>query len=489
MNRPSGTRRTIALSALVLGALLSACGTKLTEAELATANGPLQVEASGAAAGGLAAGSGAAAGGAATGSAGAAAGGLPADAGAADGSGAPAAGGGTATPGAAGAGGAATAAAAGCPDPCAPIVFGSIGTASGALGAVTGPAVPAIKAWVSYINANGGLGGHQVEVVIADVAGDPTRAVSTARQMVEERGVDAMFYDFAFTELTPVVQYLDSVQVPLIGSIGGDATPDHFAMYFNPLVGPDIGQSWGFINAYRAYSDAGRIGSIYCREAAVCASLNEGFSRFLPYDRDGVHQELVYTVQASLVQPNFTAEVIGAQQNDVEVLLGLMDTASIARIAQAVNRQQGYKPLIAGTYNINQDLILRYPELEGVVLTGRVAPWDSSPKLATYRAAMDRYQPSGSRGDVGAGAFVVGALLQKYAGALPGDPGPADFLNLLYSIHGETLDGLLPGITFHPGDKSDVNQCIVPMQLRSGAFVAHDAAESFVCAPGWKPGT
>jgi branched-chain amino acid transport system substrate-binding protein len=480
MIRPFRTRSRIALGALVLGALLSACGSKLTEAELATANGPLQVEASRAASDRSGAGVGSTAD-AGTGSDLATVGAAAPGSATAGAGGGPAGGGGPATAGGTGGGG--------CPHPCAPIVFGSIGTASGALGAVTGPAVPAIKAWVSYVNAHGGLGGHQVEVVVADVAGDPTRAVSTTRQLVEERGVDAMFYDFAFTELAPVVQYLDSVHLPLIGSIGGDATPDHSDMYFNPFVGPDIGQSWGFINAYRSYSKAGRMGSIYCREAAVCASLNQGFSRFLPYDRDGVHQELVYTVQASLVQPNFTAEVIGAQQHNVEVILGLMDTASIARIAQAVNRQQGYKPLIAGTYNINQDLILRYPELEGVVLTGRVAPWDSSPKLAVYRDAMDRYQPSGSRGDLGAGVFVVGALLQKYAGSLPGDPGPADFLKLLYSIHGETLDGLLPGITFHPGDKSDVNQCIVPMQLHSGAFVAHDAAESFVCAPGWKPGT
>ena len=100
---------------------------------------------------------------------------------------------------------------------------------------------------MSYINANGGLGGHKVEVIINDVAGDPTRAVSTVRQMVEERHVDAMFYDFGFTETGAVMDYLDSVNVPMIGSIGGDAKPDHSEMYFNPLVGPHIGQSWGLL--------------------------------------------------------------------------------------------------------------------------------------------------------------------------------------------------------------------------------------------------
>jgi hypothetical protein len=32
-----------------------------------------------------------------------------------------------------------------------------------------------------------------------------------------------------------------------------------------------------------------------------------------------------------------------------------------------------------------------------------------------------------------------------------------------------------------------VNLCIVPTTIRGGAFVAHDPAEGFVCAPDWKP--
>ncbi len=51
----------------------------------------------------------------------------------------------------------------------------------------------------------------------------------------------------------------------------------------------------------------------------------------------------------------------------------------------------------------------------------------------------------------------------------------------------ETLGGLLPGIGFEKGEYFRTNQCVVPVRLTNGEFVAHDAAESFVCAPGWKP--
>jgi hypothetical protein len=80
-------------------------------------------------------------------------------------------------------------------------------------------------------------------------------------------------------------------------------------------------------------------------------------------------------------------------------------------------------------------------------------------------------------------------MLLKVAPQLPDKPTSADLIKALYSLHGEKLGGLLPGITFNQGTHAGVNQCIVPIVLHNGVFVAHDAAESFVCAPTWQPGT
>jgi hypothetical protein len=67
-------------------------------------------------------------------------------------------------------------------------------------------------------------------------------------------------------------------------------------------------------------------------------------------------------------------------------------------------------------------------------------------------------------------------------------PTSAQVLNGLYSLKQERLGGLLPGVAFEHGEHSRTNQCVVPTRLTRGRFLAHDgAAESFVCAPGWKP--
>jgi branched-chain amino acid transport system substrate-binding protein len=339
---------------------------------------------------------------------------------------------------------------------------------------------------VSWTNAHGGLGGHPVRVIIADAGGDPGKAQAIVRQFVEQDHVAAVFYDYMFTEKQAVLPYLQQKQVPLIGTIGGDTSGDHSPIDFNPLLGPDQGDAWSFILGVNTLAPTKKkLASFYCREANTCAVQEQSFKKLLPWN--GI--QLVYEAQVSLAQPDYTSEVLQAKNAGADVILTLVDSQSVVRIAQAAHRQ-GWNVQLAGTYNLAQNLILQgAKDLEGLILTQRTAPYQTSPKLTDYRDAMAQYQPGGATGDLGAGVFVVGKMLEKIAPQLPDKPGPADMLKALYSLHGEKLGGLLPGITFNPGEHVNVNLCMVPSVLKNGLFVAHDAAESFVCAPVWKPGT
>jgi branched-chain amino acid transport system substrate-binding protein len=348
---------------------------------------------------------------------------------------------------------------------------------------VSGPAPPALRAWSAYINAKGGINGHPVRVILGDDNADPARTLSIVRQMVERDKVIAFLNDYSFT-LSAVTRYLEEKQIPVIGSIGGDVAGDHSAMVFHPLVGPDKGQAWGFLLTVATQTDKKKLGIVYCREAATCAVQVASFKKLLPWNG----MESVYEAQVSLAQPDYTAEMLQAQRAGAEVILSLVDSASVARLAQSAHRQ-GYNPIFSGTYNLNQDLIYAGgKDVEGLILTSRTPPWDSSPKMKDYRDAMDRYQPRAYRGDLGGGVFVAGRLLEEKIGPLIGEPPTtAQILEGLYALHNEKLGGLLPGVGFVHGEHFGTNQCVVPVKLTGGKFVAHDAAESFVCAPGWKP--
>jgi len=391
----------------------------------------------------------------------------------------------TAKPGAASPGtpGGAAAPAPGAGGPKSEILLGSFGAESGVLGAVSGPAPPALRAWAAYMNAKGGINGHPVRVILGDDNADPARTLSLVRQMVEQDHVLAFLNDYSFT-LSAVTRYLEDKQIPDIGSIGGDVAGDHSAMVFHPLVGPDKGQAWGFLLTINTQTDKKKLGLIYCREAATCAVQMGSFKKLLPWN--GLQS--VYEAQVSLAQPDYTAEMLQAQRAGAEVIVSLVDSASVARLAQSAHRQ-GYNPIFSGTYNLNQDLIYAGgKDVDGLILTSRTPPWDSSPKMQFYRDAMDRYQPRAYRGDLGGGVFVAGKLLEEKIGPFIGEPPTtAQILQGLYTLHNETMGGLLPGVGFVHGEHFTTNQCVVPVKLTGGKFVAHDAAESFVCAPGWKP--
>ncbi len=378
----------------------------------------------------------------------------------------------------------------GAPQPGAPssagpkseLLLGSFGAESGILGAVSGPAPPAIRAWAASINTQGGVNGHPVRVILGDDNANPARSQAIVRQMVEQDKVVAFINEYSFT-LDSVMPYLEQKKIPIVGSIGGHPAGDHSPMMFNPLLGPDVGQAWGFIlNTLTQAQGKKKIGILYCREASICGILKDSFKKLLPYE--GL--EVVYEAFVSLAQPDYTGEIIQAQRAGAEVILPLIDTAALNRVVSAA-RRQNYDAAFVGTYNLNQDLIYNFGEnLEGIFLTSRMGPWDTSPLNQPYRDAMARYQPKGARGDLGAGVFVAGKLLsEKIAPFIQEPPTTDQILEGLYSLKNETLGGLLPGVGFkRDAEHVDTNQCIIPVKFTGGKFVAHP---KFVCAPNWKP--
>jgi branched-chain amino acid transport system substrate-binding protein len=363
------------------------------------------------------------------------------------------------------------------------VVFGSFGAQTGILGAVTRSAASGVRAWAASLNSRGGLNGHPVRLVFANDGGDPARTQVVVRQMVEQDGVIGFLNHFSFT-LSAALPYLERKGVPVIGGTNADENEDKSSIVFQPMLGADDGIAWSFLLNVAAQTTKKRIAVIYCREVTQCDHQRQAIRSKLPY----AGLEIVYEAQVSLAQPDYTAEMIGAQRAGAEVIIGLLDTASLVRVARSARRQD-YRPFFSGPHNLEADQTLASGEdAEGFLVPSRLPPYSTSPLMDDYRKAMARYQPGEDLGGAGSGGFTVGRLIEKLAPVI-GEPVTSQGLvAALYTLHGETLGGLLPGISFPRGaDRRRVNLCIVPTTIRGGAFVAHDPSEAFVCAPDWKP--
>ena len=367
------------------------------------------------------------------------------------------------------------------------IVLGSFGTASGVVGAQVAAIPPATRAWMGDVNARGGLAGHPVRVIFGEDGGDPHRALALVRRMVESDGAIALVATYSVTTMDAVASYLESKSLPVVGATGGSAIEDSNPMIFNPTLGADHGIAWSYLLTVAAQTDKRKLSILYCGEASTCANQYRRIKQLVPR-MSGF--SIVHEAQVSIVQPDYTAEVIAARNAGAEVVIAVMDAQSIIRIIRSAHRQ-GWKPIFSATHNLNTGNF-RSPgdELDGTLAASATVPYTTSTKMTPYLSAMKRYAPNDEIGGYGSSAWVHGKLVEALTPAWAKDrPTSADVVDALYSLHNETLGGLITPITFNRGPHRAVNLCVVPLRYQGGKFEPPQGGDgTFACPPGFVPG-
>jgi branched-chain amino acid transport system substrate-binding protein len=348
------------------------------------------------------------------------------------------------------------------------IRLGHIGTYSGLLGALFSGGPSTVQAWAQYVNANGGLNGHPVEVLVADDGADPSRNLSLTREMVEEQGVVAFVGNIVPLSLSGSRTYLEERQIPIVG--GDLGTEDWFS---SPMFFPQGGALSGTIAglARLAIERAGpRVALLYCAESAGCAFVKQVF----PGAVQAHGGQYVYEAQISLAQPDFTAECLSLRSNNVDVVNVSADANAIRRVARSCV-QQGVDVTYVGFGIALEDSLKEDPNLDGLVGASSTFPWmvtDVGGAVA-YGEAMSTYAPDTVFSGTTAAVWSAGALMQAAGRNLPeGDVAPADILAGLYALQGETLDGLAPPLTFRLGEPAPKSPCYWEVAIAGEEFIA-----------------
>jgi branched-chain amino acid transport system substrate-binding protein len=335
-----------------------------------------------------------------------------------------------------------------------------------------------------YVNEHGGLSGHPMQVVTGDAGGDPARALSLVRDMVENKGVVALMGNLWVFSANGPRQYLEEHKVPVIGGDGTTKVWDDSPMYFSsgsPYPAMALG-------ALKGLADLGhkKQAIIYCVEAEQC-----GAWRNIAKARAAqMGVEIVYEAQVSLAQPDFTAECIQAQRNGATGIHSAIDGPSIARLARSC-AQQGYKPQYMGISLAIIDSISSEPALEGLMAPQGNFPFTSAstPAEAEYQAIRQQYAPSLANSPAVATVWAAGALLREAVkgAALPsGKVTSRDLLNGLYTIKDDNLAGLSgTPLTFVEGQspKKLVN-CLFYIRLTGAKWTAPYGSKSICLGEG-----
>jgi branched-chain amino acid transport system substrate-binding protein len=358
-----------------------------------------------------------------------------------------------------------------------PIRLGSVGTTSGPIGGALAPGVRAAQAWAAWVNANGGIDGHPVELVVADDGGDPARHRSLVQQFVEDRGVVAFLHTTAALSGQSAVTYLEGKKVPVVGSEGGSPWFLTSPMYF-PQMPSDTRLASSFGNLM---AELGRpkgftkVAIVSCAEAQGCASATtaEGFTQ--------AGLEIVYRSRASLAQPDYTAPCLAAKNEGAQMMFVALDGQANQRLADNCAAVD-FRPLLVHSAQSTSPAELTRPSMNGAYVGQSTAPWfqTSIPAVAEFDRVMKAYAPSvvpdGSAIQGWVSARLIEAALRKAA-----DPTTsAGILQGLYAIQGDDLGGLTYPISFRQGASNNAGvmpACYWLVKVDRGAFVSPDGGQ------------
>jgi branched-chain amino acid transport system substrate-binding protein len=326
---------------------------------------------------------------------------------------------------------------------------------------------------VKHINAKGGLNGHPIQFLVYDDGGDAGRGQAQAREAIEQRHVIAFLQMSQAIVGASNVEYITSKRVPVIGLVLNE-----YWAYTSPMYFPQASTGDAYLRIPPAASAKAmvpkgktRFGVLGCVESETCGAQTqqmfaEGAQRY--------GYQLVFQARTSIAQPDFTSECLAARKEDVQFLFVSMDQNSVRRVSAACARQ-GFRPVL-GMHAGVPDEKFKDEDLLDFIATTAVFPWFQSGTPATdeFQQALEAYGKGLTVTGILPLGWTSGKLLEKAAARLPEPPTSAAILAGLWSLKGDTLDGLTMPLTFTEDEPAKPQVCYFNIAVRDRSWVSPD---------------
>lgn len=315
------------------------------------------------------------------------------------------------------------------------------------------------EAWESHVNANGGIGGRPVDVLVRDTKSSPAEGLTAAKQLVESEKVVAMSVLDQVAE-PGITSYLASTEVPMLGNVVSVAAPQKG----NYAVGTVVPAYLPGQLQVAKQLGATKVGQFYCAEAPVCAQTSSIYKSAAA----SLGLEFTGGLAVSYSAPNFTAQCLRMINDGVDFIELDVSTATAKRVASDCAKQ-GF----TGTYGMptSSFAVGAFKDLGGAKFAGTLSAfpwWVDEPAVAAFRDAMTEHSPDlDYQTQVSTSVWVMLDLFAKRLGNTT-DVTPATVVAALKATSNESLDGLLPQ-TIASGDPWPEMKCFWMWSYESGS--------------------
>jgi branched-chain amino acid transport system substrate-binding protein len=354
-----------------------------------------------------------------------------------------------------------------------PIVIGTLGSYTGSQASSSEQALYALQAWVSSVNAAGGIDGHPLKMIVKEDNDSPSLGETDAQELINDH-VAAIVGDWSDVD-TDWVPTVTKAGIPIIGNAAGVGfgEADVFPQQTTILAG-----AYGTMYALKQ-AGVTKFGVPYCAEIAACS---EG----VPLDKEFASKlgmDLVWSGAFSASSPNLTPECLAASQAGATGLEPAAPSDSDIHLAEAC-AQQGLKFVYGTSDGTMTNQWLTIPAFNGTRAQEGDAPWfaDSTPALKAYNAALKKYEKGKPVNASSIEGWAAGKLFQAAVAASGSKTvTPTTVLDGLYSLKGDTLGGIAPPLTFTKGSAATI-PCFFIVGITNGKFVTPQGLK-LSCAP------
>jgi len=351
----------------------------------------------------------------------------------------------------------------------AQINLGVVCSCTGPEATSTSTSAPALQAWADSVNAAGGINGHHVNLIVEDDQTNPGTSLAEVETLVGQDHVIAIFDNSDVDNSWET--YVQQHHVPVVGSYA-----DSIAMYTNPdFFSQGTTYNWGTADTIFLAKKAHikKFADLYCAEVAICG-------QGIPMLRAAAAKNglaLSYTAAIGFAAPNYTAECLAAQQSGADGMLVGDASAIVVKVANNC-AAQNYSPTeISGDGTVSSAW-LTTPSMNGNLDYQPNIPFfvDNTPATKQMYAAIKKYSPalasSPNFGEVAVEAWSSGKLFQAAAAAghFTATPTAAEVIAGLYNLHGATLGGLAPPLTYTKGKPTTTINCVFVMGIKNGKW-------------------
>lgn len=352
------------------------------------------------------------------------------------------------------------------------ITFGMVAPLTGPVSALGLDSRAAVESFMAKVNADGGINGRKLELLVQDDKYDPKQAVAGAKYFTGQKPVFGIWGNVGTATTLASLPVYESAGMPLLFP---EALTEKIYPYDRAYaLVTGFGESYKVLSDYMATDDqfTGKtIGFLYQNDGTSIESLN-GFKEGATKVDAATAFERTANSYAPQVErlKSAGAEVVLYVGNPSQMAVALKEADSI-----------GFKPQWIGSLGITSPELTKLAGdlAEGVMTVNpHASPQGELPGPTRFRAAMSEYRPDATQSGYALFSWIGGEIIVDALKRAGKDLTRESFLKALDETQNLDVGGLLPPVTLSP-DRRIANDCIILLENSGGKFDRGD--NEFVC--------